>query len=67
LEFEDGKDVLLRDDPDSFADACVELLREKPLCVRLGQAARAKAMELYDRQNMIQREMFGSLTPVRTD
>jgi glycosyltransferase involved in cell wall biosynthesis len=62
LEFEDGTEILLRDEPHQFAD---EALRS-----RIGQAARAKATKLYDRRNvigLIQREIFGSLDATRTD
>jgi len=64
LEFEEGREILLRDDPRDFADACIKLLRDEALCVQIGQAASAKAAKLYDRRNvirMIQQEIFGSL------
>lgn len=64
LEFEEGREILLRNDPRGFADACIRLLRDEALGIQLGQAARAKAAKLYDRRNvirMIQEEIFGSL------
>lgn len=52
LAFADGAEILLRDDDASFADACLQLLRDDGLCARLGDAARAKAMALYDRERI---------------
>src|SRR4030095_7177078 len=63
LEFEDGREILLRDEPQAFADACIELFRDGSLSSSLGQTARAKAIKLYDRQHviqLIQQELFGS-------
>jgi hypothetical protein len=64
LEFEDGREILLRDEPQAFAEACIELFRNGSLSSSLGQAARAKAINLYDRQHviqLIQQELFDSL------
>ena len=65
LDFEDGREILLRDDPRVFADACIELLENDALCGTIGDAARNKATALYDRRNVIeriQREIFTSLS-----
>lgn len=53
IEFEDGREILLRDDAKSFAHACIELLREPALCDALGKAARKKVELLYHRDNVI--------------
>lgn len=53
IEFEDGREILLRDDAGSFALACIELLREPALCDALGKAARGKVERLYHRDNVI--------------
>ncbi|MDQ2801604.1 MAG: glycosyltransferase family 4 protein [Pseudomonadota bacterium] len=47
LGFEDGREILLRDDAASFAEACVMLLRDEAACARLGEAARAKMKARY--------------------
>jgi glycosyltransferase involved in cell wall biosynthesis len=49
LEFRDGRELLLRDDPRSFANACVELLTNDSLCERLGLAAHEAAVRYYSR------------------
>jgi glycosyltransferase involved in cell wall biosynthesis len=49
LEFRDGHELLLRDDPRSFANACVELLANDSLCERLGLAAHEAAVRYYSR------------------
>lgn len=49
LEFRDGHELLLRDDPRSFAKACVELLTNDSLCERLGLAAHEAAVRYYSR------------------
>lgn len=67
LDFEDGREILLRDESQAFADACVELFRSDALCARLGQAAREKAEARYDRRRviqLIQDEIFGALNAV---
>ena len=66
LNFADGREILLRDDMKAFAEACIQLLRNYELCKKLGQAARAKAVERYNQQNvlrMIQSEILGYLDP----
>lgn len=54
LNFIDGKEILLRDTDYTFAKACVRLLRDTDYCIRLGQAARAKAIQLWDRNQVCQ-------------
>lgn len=49
----DGRELLLRDDPVQFADACIQLLRDDNLCNHLGLAARKAAMEHYDREKVV--------------
>jgi len=48
LDLRDGQEALLRDDDASFAAACVTLLQDDALCLRLGAAARAVMIEEYD-------------------
>lgn len=47
LAFEDGSEILIRDNDADFADACCQLLGNAPLRKKLGSAARAKVSELY--------------------
>lgn len=49
----DGQEILIRDQVDTFTEACLLLLRDKPLCEQLGAAARARAIQLYDRENVM--------------
>jgi glycosyltransferase involved in cell wall biosynthesis len=53
LNMRDGTELLLRDDSESFADACMQLLDDPERCRQLGLAARNKAVELYDRNNVV--------------
>ena len=53
LSFDDGVDILLRDDAESIATACVQLLTDPALRLRLARAARQKAEQLYDRKNIV--------------
>jgi glycosyltransferase involved in cell wall biosynthesis len=65
LDFVNGREILLHDDGNVFADACIELLRNEAMCSQIGNAARAKAIERYAQDQvirLIQNEIFGSLT-----
>ncbi len=53
LDMHDGQELLLRNDAESFAAACLQLLHDMSLCERLGNAARARTIQLYDKQNII--------------
>lgn len=45
---EDGKDVIIRDDPDDIADSTVELLSDKNLYKKLAENAKKMVAEKYD-------------------
>ena len=47
LETVDGRNILIRDDPLEFADAVVQVLRDRELRERLGREARRTATEVY--------------------
>ena len=47
IKMSDGKEVLIRDDAKSFSKACVQLLKDRTLCERLGKAARKVAVKEY--------------------
>jgi len=53
IEFVNGSEILIRDNPEDFAEACVELLVDTVLCTDIGIAAREKTIQLYDRKNII--------------
>ena len=53
IEMHDDKELLLRDDPSGFAEACVTLLKNTDLCSRLGTAARMVVEKSYDRRTII--------------
>lgn len=53
LEFAEGSEILIRDDPQAFAEACVRLLSDTYLCEKMGLAAREKTIKIYDRQSVI--------------
>lgn len=53
LEMIPDQDFLLRDSAVQFAEACIELLKNDVLCHQLGSRARAKAIQHYDRTNVV--------------
>lgn len=53
LDFAPGKEILIRDDPASFAETCIELLADPSLCEKIGTAAWTKAARLYDRKAVV--------------
>ena len=53
IELDDGEDLLIRDDAQSFADACLELLKDTARCQRLGPKAYAKVTHRYNRAAII--------------
>ncbi len=53
LAFEDGREIMLRDDDEGFAAACVSLLRDDAACARLGAAARARMKASYAAEGIV--------------
>ena len=53
IELKDGEEILLRDDPDSFAEACVRLLSDKSLASGMGRRARAVIERHHDREAVV--------------
>ena len=52
IELHDGNGIFLRDDPKSFAEACIRLLKDKQLCECMGKAARAAIISKYDQKQI---------------
>ena len=52
---EDGREILLRDDPDAFADAVADLLKDDERARRIGEAGRAAVADTYDRDRIVAR------------
>jgi glycosyltransferase involved in cell wall biosynthesis len=55
LELRDGVEILIRDEPTEFAQACVELLLDPQRAARIGEASRMVVAEKYDMRLVIQR------------
>lgn len=53
LAFEDGREIMLRDDDEGFAAACVNLLHDDAACARLGGAARARMKASYAAEGIV--------------
>ena len=53
LELSDSSEIFIKDTPQSFASSCIKLLRDKNLSEKIGLTARKKAIELYDRRNVV--------------
>ena len=60
IDLRDQKEILIRDTPDAFAQACIELLRDDERCKLLGGAAKRRVDEYYDR-GVIVEQMKGHL------
>ena len=63
IEMQDGIEIFLRDDPRSFAEACIRLLNDHTLCRQMGMAARTTAIKKYNSlkiKQMIQEIIKGS-------
>jgi glycosyltransferase involved in cell wall biosynthesis len=48
LDFRDGEDILLRDEPGAFADAVLRLASDRPFASRISEAARARVETEFD-------------------
>jgi glycosyltransferase involved in cell wall biosynthesis len=59
LETVDGRNILIRDDPTEFAEAVVQVLRDRDLRDRLGHEARKTAEERYA-WRVVGRKLVGS-------
>ena len=55
IHLRDGEEIFLRDDPNSFAEACIQLLTNESLAVRMGQQARSVIEEKYVRPVVIRK------------
>jgi glycosyltransferase involved in cell wall biosynthesis len=55
LNFEDEREIILRDAPAEIAAACVRLLNDTGAAERLGRAALQKARHTYERGAVVQR------------
>ena len=44
----DGEELLLADDPEAFAKACVELLSDRDRATRIGRAGRQRVLESFE-------------------
>ncbi len=54
IELREGEEILLRDDPGSFAEACIRLLTDPSLAARMGLRARSVIEEKYERQAVVE-------------
>jgi len=54
LDFENGREIILREAPAEIAAACVHLLSDAAVAARLGRAALQKARRTYDRGAVVQ-------------
>jgi len=52
LQMRDDHDIVIRDDPKLFAEACIQLLTDRKSCERMGSAARATVVKQYDQENI---------------
>ncbi len=48
LQLKDGQEILIRDDPREFADACIGLLTDASLGQKIGSAARTRMQSQYE-------------------
>ena len=52
LQMRNDYDIVIRDDPKSFAETCINLLNDYELCEQMGSAARATVIKQYDQTNI---------------
>lgn len=55
LHLEDGNEIMVRDDPKSFAEACIQLLTNKSLAARMGQKARLVIEQEYEQRAVVEK------------
>jgi glycosyltransferase involved in cell wall biosynthesis len=70
IEMQDGIGILMRDIPQSFAEARIRLLSDYTLCLQIGMAARSAAIKKYDQKDvkqMIQEIIKGSVSNLSCD
>jgi glycosyltransferase involved in cell wall biosynthesis len=53
LDFQDGKEIVLADAPEDFANAVLRLLRDTERLRNIGQRARQKVIECYSFGNVL--------------
>ena len=58
LDFVDDDEIVLRDEPAAFAEACVRLLDDPARRDRLGNAAFDKARRIYDRPEVVRQTIL---------
>lgn len=63
IDLENETEILLRDNPGDFAEACLKLLRDSELCNEIGMRARSKVIMKYDKNNVVRtiRENFSDI------
>ena len=54
LNMFDGQEFLLRDHPQKFAQACLDLIRDHKFCEQIGSQARQAAIQYYDQNKIIE-------------
>ena len=54
LAMKDGESILLHDDPEAFAQACVSLLRDDQLATQIGERGREHAISTFDRDVVVE-------------
>jgi len=52
LHFVDRHEIMICDDPDIFAQTCIDLINDSSLCIKIGKAAHAKCKLLYSRDSI---------------
>ena len=55
IGLKDGEEILLRDDPKAFAEACIQLLTDKSLAAGIGRKARSVIEQKYERRIVVDR------------
>lgn len=63
LGFENETEILIRDNPGDFAEACIKLLNNPDLCEKIGLRARFKIKNQYDKSQIVRliRQQFINL------
>jgi glycosyltransferase involved in cell wall biosynthesis len=67
IDFRDGREILLRDDPGSFAIACATLMGDTSLAEEIGAAARRVVGDTYERGIVIEQIRQSVTTMLRAE
>ncbi len=55
IDLRNGEEILLRDSPRSFAEACIQVLKDRSFALKIGRTARSVVARKYDMNDVVNR------------